>query len=229
MVHESLQAIADSASSNHAKLDQLSISIRTVDTRLQERGSQAGLFSKQAERLSTMVETIHGSVLTMEGQSQHARMQCTAQDAAYHIAGLFEAAINEGDISESELFDDGCQPAVDTDPAEHRTRFDDFSDQVLPAVQEPILELYPEIIYAEPLDKNARFPTNNRQSDPHNDRTRWTPSDATGKRCANNTEPFLLQTYKCDTGEVLHEISVPIYVNDRHWGGFRIGYRADIS
>ena len=239
MVHESLQAIADSASSNHTKLDQLSISIQTVGTRLQERGSQAGLLSKQAERLSTMVETIHGSVLTMEGQSQHARMQCTAQDAAYHIAGLFEAAINEGDISESELFDGGCQPAVDTDPAEHGNRFDDFSDQVLPAVQEPILELYPEIIYAEPVDKNGRFPTNNRQfpkhltddhqADLHNGRTRWTPSDATGKRCVNNTEPFLLQTYKCDTGEVVHDISVPIYVNDRHWGGFRIGYRADIS
>jgi methyl-accepting chemotaxis protein len=239
IVHERLQAISDSASSNHGELDRLSTSIQTVGTRLQERGSQAGLFSKQAEQLSTMVETIHGSVLTMEGQSQHARMQCTAQDAAYHIAGLFEAAVNEGDISEIELFDCGSQPAVETDTAEHRTRFDGFGDQVLTAVQEPILELNPEIIYAEPVDKNGRFPTNNRQfpkdltddhhADPDNDRTRWIPSDATGNRCASNTEPFLLQTYKCDTGEVVHDISVPIYVNDRHWGGFRIGYRADIS
>ena len=239
IVHESLQAISDSASSNHGELDHLSASIQTIGTRLQERSSRAGLFSKQAEQLSTMVETIHGSVLTLEGRSQHARMQCTAQDAAYHIAGLFEAAINEGDISESELFDCGSQPAVDTDTAEHKTRFDSFGDQVLTAVQEPILELNPEIVYAEPVDKNGRFPANNRQfpkdltdddqADLDNDRTRLTPSDATGNRCASNTDPFLLQTYKCDTGEVVHDISVPIYVNNRHWGGFRIGYRADIS
>ncbi len=239
IVHERLQAIADSASSNHGELDRLSTSIQTVGTRLQERGSQAGLFSKQAEQLSTMVETIHGSVLTLEGQSQHARMQCTAQDGAYHIAGLFEAAINEGDISESELFDCGSQPAVDTDTAERRTRFDDFSDQVLPAVQEPILELNPEIVYAEPVDNNGCFPTKNRrfpkdstddhQAGLHNDRTRWIPSDGIGNRCASNTEPFLLQTYKCDTGEIVHDISVPIYVNGVHWGCFRIGYRADIG
>jgi methyl-accepting chemotaxis protein len=36
---------------------------------------------------------------------------------------------------------------------------------------------------------------------------------------------FLLQTYKCDTGEVMHDLSVPIYVNGKHWSGFRIGYK----
>ena len=34
---------------------------------------------------------------------------------------------------------------------------------------------------------------------------------------------MLLQTYKRDTGEILHDLSVPIMVNGRHWGGFRIG------
>lgn len=33
-----------------------------------------------------------------------------------------------------------------------------------------------------------------------------------------------MQTYKRDTGEVMHDLSVPIRVNGRHWGGFRIGY-----
>jgi methyl-accepting chemotaxis protein len=35
-----------------------------------------------------------------------------------------------------------------------------------------------------------------------------------------------LQTYKRDTGEVMHDLSAPIYVNGKHWGGFRIGYRS---
>jgi methyl-accepting chemotaxis protein len=239
VVEERLRVIADGASSNHGELDHLSTSIQTVGARLQESGAQVGLVSKHAQQLSTMIETIHGRVLAVEGQSQHARMQCTAQDAAYHIAGIFEAAINDGDISESELFDCDCQPAADTDPAGQGTRFDDFSDNVLPAVQEPILELHPGVLYAEPVDNNGCFPTKNRrfpkdatgdhQADLQNDRTKWVPGDATGNRCANNTEPFLLQTYKCDTGGVVHDISVPIHVNGVHWGCFRIGYRADIG
>ncbi|MFX6035700.1 hypothetical protein ABTE74_20175, partial [Acinetobacter baumannii] len=48
----------------------------------------------------------------------------------------------------------------------------------------------------------------------------------TGKRCGANNRPFLLQTYKRDTGEVMHDLSVPIYVNGKHWGGFRVGYRS---
>jgi methyl-accepting chemotaxis protein len=39
---------------------------------------------------------------------------------------------------------------------------------------------------------------------------------------------FLLQTYRRDTGELMHDISAPIYVKGRHWGGFRIGYRTEV-
>jgi len=38
-----------------------------------------------------------------------------------------------------------------------------------------------------------------------------------------------LQTYKRDTGEVMHDLSVPIYVRGRHWGGFRVGYRSTVA
>ncbi len=43
----------------------------------------------------------------------------------------------------------------------------------------------------------------------------------------SSTAPFLLQTYKRDTGEIMHDMSVPIRVKGRHWGGFRIGYRCE--
>ena len=39
--------------------------------------------------------------------------------------------------------------------------------------------------------------------------------------------PFLrLQTYRRDTGEIMHDISAPIYVKWPPLGRFRIGYRA---
>jgi len=35
----------------------------------------------------------------------------------------------------------------------------------------------------------------------------------------------VLQIYRRDTGEIMFDLSVPIVVRGRHWGGFRVGYR----
>ena len=73
------------------------------------------------------------------------------------------------------------------------------------------------------------------KSDPHflektdtlNNRTKRVFSDPVGKRCGAHELPFLLQTYRRDTGEIMHDISAPVYVKGRHWGGFRMGYRTE--
>jgi len=33
--------------------------------------------------------------------------------------------------------------------------------------------------------------------------------------------------YRRDTGQIMFDLSVPIHVDGRHWGGFRIGYPLD--
>jgi methyl-accepting chemotaxis protein len=54
--------------------------------------------------------------------------------------------------------------------------------------------------------------------------------DRTGLTCGRNTEPFIVQTYRRDMGGgnfvMMKDASAPIWVNGRHWGGFRIGYTA---
>ncbi|MFZ4539178.1 hypothetical protein [Propionivibrio sp.] len=48
------------------------------------------------------------------------------------------------------------------------------------------------------------------------------------RRCGEHEQPFLLQTYRRDTGEIMHDISAPVYVKGLHWGGFRIGYKTGV-
>jgi methyl-accepting chemotaxis protein len=114
--------------------------------------------------------------------------------------------------------------------------FDKFTDQVLPTIQESILQGHTYIIYGSAVDRKGYFPTHNKKyskpmtgnydQDLANSRTKRIFNDYTGARCGSNTQSFLLQTYKRDTGEVMHDLSAPIYVNGKHWGGFRIGYQA---
>jgi methyl-accepting chemotaxis protein len=48
-------------------------------------------------------------------------------------------------------------------------------------------------------------------------------STETEKRRAPNLRPFLLQSYLRDTGEVLNDLSMPLYVAGRHWGAVIAG------
>ena len=74
---------------------------------------------------------------------------------------------------------------------------------------------------------NSRFSqplTGDYETDLLNSRDKRIFNDPTGKRSAQNTNPFLLQTYARDTGEVLSDLSLPIYVRERHWGAVRLGF-----
>ena len=55
-------------------------------------------------------------------------------------------------------------------------------------------------------------------------RTKRIFDDRVGRSVGAHTDLYRLQVYRRDTGEIMSDLSVPIYVNDRHWGGFRIGY-----
>jgi methyl-accepting chemotaxis protein len=170
--------------------------------------------------------------------STHARMPALVRQAALSIAQLFDKALDAGRIKLDDLFDDRYQPIANTRPQKYKTRFDDFTDQHLPPLQESLLEQCKAAVYAISIDRNAYVPTHNRKfSQPLtgnekidfvNSRSKRLFDDPVGKRCGAHQQPFLLQTYRRDTGEVMHDISAPIYVKGRHWGGFRIGYKTEV-
>jgi methyl-accepting chemotaxis protein len=190
--------------------------------------------ASSAMALADRAEIMAGALAEAEVPTTHDAIRDAAQRAAQDIGRLFEQAIASGKISRDALFDRHYQPISGTNPPKYTTRFDRFTDQVLPALQEGLLKAMPQLAYAGAVDDQGYFPTHNRKYsqpltgnydvDIVNNRTKRIFTDRTGKRCGSNTRPFLLQTYKRDTGEVMHDLSAPIYVNGKHWGGFRIGY-----
>ncbi|MES9966107.1 MAG: methyl-accepting chemotaxis protein [Sedimenticola sp.] len=236
-MQQKVEEIAQGTEQNHSEIDQISSAINSVNHNLLENEQRIRGVAKQSDKLSLMSEGIHSELMKFKVQSVHSVMHVEAMSAAENIQALFEQAVANGEISEAELFDREYQPVPDTDPLKYRTRFDSFTDRTLPDIQEPILARHDNLLFAGAVDTNGYFPTHNRryskpltgdyETDLHNNRTKRIFDDPTGSRCGAHTEPFLLQTYKRDTGEILHDLSVPIYVNGRHWGGFRLGYHAE--
>jgi methyl-accepting chemotaxis protein len=233
---DEIRQIAE-ASREHVETTQLiADAISRIRDGMLSTESQLPLASKSAMMLTERAESLFDAAPECEAPTAHDAIRMAAQRAARDVGTLFEKAIAGGQISEMALFDRSYRPIPNTNPQKHTTAFDAFTDRVLPAIQEPLLEQMPQLAYAGAVDNNGYFPTHNRKysqpltgdydTDLVNNRTKRIFNDRTGSRCGSNTKPFLLQTYKRDTGEVMHDLSVPIYVNGQHWGAFRVGYRS---
>ena len=61
-----------------------------------------------------------------------------------------------------------------------------------------------------------------------NCRNRRIFGDRVGLKAGRNREPFLLQVYRRDMGggtfKMMKDLSVPLFVQGRHWGGVRLAY-----
>lgn len=161
------------------------------------------------------------------------------EQAAAKAGKLFEAAVARGELTMNDLFDDRYVPVPGTNPQQFMTRFTDLTDRVLPLIQEPILELDPRVAFCAAVDARGYLPTHNlkfsqpQRGDPvwnaANCRNRRMFNDRTGLAAGTSTKRFLLQTYRRDMGggeyALMKDASAPIFVNGRHWGGLRIGYR----
>ncbi|MFA5120162.1 methyl-accepting chemotaxis protein [Zavarzinia sp.] len=238
-VDQGISAIAGAADSIAGRIDgvvgtigAMADGVETSSQTLKEAKGRSNAVLGIAEQLLSRtlvpgVETADSRVLSL------AR---TARDA---IEAAFSAAIARGEIAEADLFDENYQPIAGTDPQQHMTRFTALCDRLLPPIQEPLLKADPQIVFAVAVDRRAYLPTHNMVfskppgRDPAwnaaNCRNRRIFADRVGLAVARNTEAFLLQAYRRDMGggtvALMKDMSVPIRVAGRHWGGFRVGYR----
>lgn len=165
----------------------------------------------------------------------------TVMSVAEEISHAFEQAVHSGRIDMASLFDRNYQPIRGTDPVQYMTRFTEFTDAVLPTIQERIAGSDERIAFCAAVDDNGYLPTHNRkfaQAQRQGDVT-WNTANCRNRRIFNDRvglaagrgkEPFLMQTYRRDMGGgtfvLMKDVSAPITVNGRHWGGVRLAIKA---
>ncbi|AMJ60695.1 methyl-accepting chemotaxis protein [Bosea sp. PAMC 26642] len=196
--------------------------------------------SRRAESLVSISEAILGSIAASGVRTAQSEMIATAMETASTIAALFEDALARGELTNADLFDEAYRPIAGSDPVQYMTRFVALTDRILPAIQEKLLASNRRVVFCAAVDRNGFLPTHNlkySQAQGHdpvwnnaNCRNRRIFDDRTGLAAARNKKPFLLQTYRRDMGGgqflVMEDLSAPIMVKGRHWGGFRFGLSA---
>lgn len=166
---------------------------------------------------------------TGEGYLEHLIVQ--AADFRDLIQSRLEAMLSQRRIN---IFDRNYQPIPETSPVKYTTAYDAvFEKELQPLYDQMVVELK-GTLYCLCVDANGYAGTHNKkfsqalsgdyETDLLQSRDKRIFDDPTGIRSAKNTNTFLLQTYARDTGEVLSDLSLPIYINDKHWGAVRLGF-----
>ncbi len=192
---------------------------------------------KAFTELTRVAEQIFSTVGKFSVGNRHDEMKSMAAELRDGFIAVIGEGIAAGRISMTDLFDRNYKPIPNTAPQKFATAFDAFFDRYISPLQEAILGRKDSIFFAICVDDhgyvashNLRYSkplTGDPEVDKVNNRTKRIFDDKTGLKAAQNTEPFLLQTYMRDTGEIMNDISTPIILNNRHWGAVRIGYRAE--
>jgi methyl-accepting chemotaxis protein len=228
--------ISNALEEHNATSDEISMAITNLHDFLLEKSKETHIVSDKAKALCESTESIFIDLAEFNTGSLVEKICWQAQLAAQQVATMFNDKISRNEISQQALFNFSYSKIANTNPQKYHSTFDDFTDKFLPAIQEPILKENLEVVFAGAVDINGYFPTHNQRysqpltgniaTDSINNRTKRIFDDSTGIRCGQHRHKFLLQTYKRDTGEVMHDVSAPIIVNGQHWGGFRIGFKA---
>ena len=156
-----------------------------------------------------------------------------AQTGAKSMERILGEAIASRELTAEQLFDEHYVPIPGTEPQKYHTKFDEFSDRAIQALEDEFLK-DDQVVFAVLVDRNGYLPTHNskysiplsgdREKDKVANRTKRMFNDEVGLAAARNTEPFLKQVYQRDTGEKMWDLSTPVYVGGKHWGSFRVGF-----
>lgn len=237
-VETQITEIAEGAEINRNQLDSLFAAVEQVRGDLRVSDEQTHRLADAAVQLETQAEMISERLAEVALDDYHQRIYDLARAGAQAIGARFETDIDTGRIGQDDLFDRDYQPLPGTRPQKFRTRFDRYTDEVLPRIQEDLLQRHEGLVFAIACTAEGYVPTHNQafshppsgdlQVDMLKSRSKRLFNDRTGVRCGSHNQPMLLQTYCRDTGELMHDLSVPIYVRGRQWGGLRLGYRPEV-
>lgn len=247
-----LSGIADYVRLIDTEAKQIKTNADNVGTAIVDFGTNFEHMGQSLEQTANGIHLVRGRATTMVSQSESLIQSSVAlggvtedtrfinevQNRAALTSAAFENAISSGLISAADLFTQKYTPVENSDPPQVMASFTALTDRLLPEIQEPALDFDPCIVFCAAINKNGYIPTHNKKfsqpmrNDPvwnmANSRNRRIFDDSVGLKAANNKEPFLLQIYHRDMGggnvTVMKDISAPIIVNGRLWGGLRLAY-----
>lgn len=158
----------------------------------------------------------------------------------YESREVYTQKIKELKSNGVNIFDNNYKKIPNTNPQKYLTEFSEPFINKFQLVLDETLKKIEGALYCLVIDRNGYLPVHHQQfsqpmtgdhkKDLLNSRhQRIFLSNTTEQRRCTHTENMLLQTYMRDTGQILNDFSMPIYIDGKHWGAMIVGFDARIT
>ncbi|MBL8446116.1 MAG: hypothetical protein JNJ44_01745 [Zoogloeaceae bacterium] len=238
----SIQEMNQRIAEQKQAIEDINRQIFSIDSATQENVQLTQFLGQAIRHLSDqsgfMTDAVKVFAVPDREASLHPRHQEASEIAmasARRVGEIWEEAILRGWVSEPDLFERRYKAIPGTDPKKYSTRYDELADDLLTPLQESVLKEHAFLVFSIAADVNGYVPTHNvkfsepltgdRDYDLVHNRTKRVFRDRVGRVCGGHEDPWKLQIYRRDTGELMFDMSAPVYIRGQHWGCFRIGYR----
>ena len=236
---ERMESVVDPLALTRRLVAQVTEEADALNDGVQASVANLGAAAENFDGLVSFAERLVGLIAHSGVETPDSALIARCMADAARAGTLMEKAIESGVIRRDDLFDETYRPIEGSDPVQYMTRFTELTDRLMPEIQEAMLEADSRVAFFAAIDRKGYIPTHNhiysqpQGTDPvwnaANCRNRRIFNDRTGLAAGRNTEPFLMQTYRRDMGGgvfvLMKDLSAPIIVHGRHWGGLRIGVR----
>ncbi len=234
--HGSLMTITSSIeelSATNAEVHSRSNEIHTL-------GQQINADMKRSEAFSVSLRDATEQTLAMLsqfsiGQGPFEELLKVAIKRRDNVVKIMESVSAKG----IDIFDRDYREIPNTNPPKFNVK---YADALTSALQPTLVAYLSEIegtAYNLVVDINGFLPVHYPQSSeaPTGDyehdlnlsrHCRFYFDSETERRRVRSTAPFILQTYLRDNGDVLFDLSVPLYIQGRHWGGIPLGIERSV-
>ncbi|MGJ5008123.1 methyl-accepting chemotaxis protein [Bradyrhizobium oligotrophicum] len=239
-VGQEIDGVAKAATSNLAHCDAVISELNELAKGVDQSSVELKQADSRIAKLLDHSEALIGLIAESGVQTTDAPLIKTVVETARQISATFEAAIDRGEITLADLMDESYREIPGTNPKQYMTRYVEFTDRVLPAIQDPIQGSDPRIVFCVAWARGGYLPTHNpNYRRPQGPDPVWNNANCRNRRlfddravkkvAAASNKPFLLQTYRRDMGGgqfvLMKDLSAPIVIKGRHWGAFRMGFR----
>ena len=181
-VGREIDGVAKAATSNLAHCDRVIDELGHLAKGVDLSSTDLKSADDRVARLLELSEGLIALIADSGVETSDAPLIRVVIDTAKQISDAFESAIARGEISIDQLMDENYREIPGTNPKQYLTDYVDFTDRILPGLQDPIQKSDPRIVFCVAWAKGGYLPTHNPNYRLRRDRTRsgTTRTAATG-------------------------------------------------
>lgn len=237
-ISENTLSIASAAEQQTVTVQDITERLEVIAHKVEDMKTASLEFSNQAQSLSLSNEALSSFTTSFDTGDFSSRIREKLRSAAAEAEREMETMLSQGVLTHQELFSTDYKKIPGIEPPKYEAPFTGKLENLFSLIQRTFfderqmayfifenrdgLNVVHNDKFNQPMTGNPDVDVTRNRS-----KRRFFTTEMEQK-CARNDQGILQQTYVRDTGEILTDVSFPVFIGGKHWGVVRCGYGNDV-